>query len=360
MAVLDPKSPDAIRLYLLFGAIVSAFLLTYFLVVPSMKNACVWFTSGCTNITVVRGDDNRLWVSMTGSPFQYFYDGHNTIYAYGQALQGTCPQGVSTGATSEPVPSEPVPGAFCYKWMLNPSDATQPAVCVNYNAQCVKFPATVTKEDGSKVYSCNSGSTTTAEPVCCAEETLPPEKALQCSKAMRIVTLPDGSTKFTCDAVNTADPVYSDVNVCCAPTPACPKTADDRFQQCTSVPTFDWDANKYTCDGGQTFKDDPTCCACSADFVSYAYGGESSASGDVFEPVFAVDARTMQVVTSNRGIVCGLKRDIAAHEFDAYRGDHTLTVEVRAAEDSTTGLNVYQIFDVLKKKRVFNPPPATA
>lgn len=356
MAKLDPNSPDAIRLYLFSAALVSAFLLTFFLVVPSMKNSCVWFKSGCTSITVVRGGDNSLWVTMTGSPYAYFYDGYNSIYAYGQQLSGTCPKGVVTGATTEPVASEPVASAFCYKWVSNPNDATQPLMCVNYNSQCVQFPTTVTSADGTKAYSCDGGKTTTSQPVCCKEETLPPEYALQCSKAMRMVSTAEG-TKFTCDPVSSTSPVLVDTNQCCVATPACPKTADGLFQQCTKVPQFDWDKNQYTCDNGATYTDSPACCTCSAEFVAYTYGGTASAEGNIFEPVFAVDARTMQVVSSNRGVVCGLKRDIASSQFSAYRKEHTLDLKVRV-EDATTGLNVYQIFDVLKKKRIFNPPSA--
>ena len=171
MAVLDPKSPDAIRLYLFFGAMVSAFLLTYFLVVPAMKNACVWFTSGCTNITVVRGDDNRLWVTMNGSPYAYFYDGRKYIYAYGQALQGSCPKGVASGATAEPVASPPVPTAFCFKWSANPDDSTQPAVCVNYNAMCTKFPTTITTTAIIDLAALSANSTTRCQQAvetCCS------------------------------------------------------------------------------------------------------------------------------------------------------------------------------------------------
>lgn len=359
MAKLDPNSPDAIRLYLFAAALVSAFLLTYFLVVPSMKNACVWFTSGCTSITVVRGDDNRLWVTMTGSPYAYFYDGHNTIYAYGQHLSGSCPKGVVTGATTAPVESEPVPTAFCYKWVKNPEDETQPLVCVNYNAQCTVFPATITNADGTKVYSCDGGKTTTPEPQCCKEETLPPESALQCSKAMRMVKTASGETKFTCDPVSSTTPVLVDTNTCCVPTPPCPKTADGLFQQCSKVPSFNWDENKYSCEGGSAFTDSPDCCECTAEFKSYTYGGTSSAEGDIFEPVFAVDAQTMKVVTSNRGVVCGLKRDIASSQFEPYRAEHTVDLSVRVDANSTAGLNVYQIFDVLKKKHIFNPPSST-
>lgn len=361
---LDPKSPDAVRLYVLVGAALAAFLLTYFLVVPSMKNACMWFQSGCTAITVVRGDDNRLWVTAPGSPFTYFFDGHKYIYAYGPQLQGMCPRGVVSGVSAEPQKTQ-VTSPFCFKWANNPADSSQPAVCVNYNAECAQFPTAYPGTGGtgggdSTQYSCNGGTTRSPVAACCQEQTLPPERALQCSKAARSSAKADGSLQYTCDNIT-----YSDSSQCCVSTPPCPKTADGRFQQCTKLPQFDWGVGRYTCDGGQTFTDSAECCAgaCSPDFVSLEYGGVTDASGDVFEPLFAMDAATMRTVDTDRGVVCGLRRDIASATFEPYRAAHTVSVRFRpppltsTSTSKTSGLDAFQIFSVLKARGIFKQPP---
>lgn len=319
MAKLDPRSADAIRLYMLLGAAVTGFLTAYFLVVPILKNTCTWFTARCTQVLVQRGANNALLVTV--GPYQYYYDGVNYIFAYGDALVGTCPAQVVSGVQPYPVVSPALPN-FCFRFKPTPDD---PACVAGDESKCAV----------------------------CAE---PAVKT--CVRAAAPVA--DG--KFTCDGTTLLD-----TQTCCDFLPPCPGT-----QQCVlseaatrsadgtlSCSTGTLDGNVcdftpryvagqgYTCNGGQTFSTTPHCCKCSDAFQQVTNAGTTDAV-DIFEPTFVVDAQSMKLVPTNGGIVCGVKQSIVAQMFAGKKREvMNLNVPVQEA-----GLNVYQVFDVLRQQGV--------
>ena len=80
------------------------------------------------------------------------------------------------------------------------------------------------------------------------------------------------------------------------------------------------------------------------------YQGGVEAKGDIMEPVFVVDAATMRLLPDNNGIYCGKRLSLLLNnDFkDAKRRTIKINVPIH-----NNALNIYQIFDVLKNKKVF-------
>ena len=293
---MDPRGPEAIKLYMMAGGIVAGCLVGLVIVLV-LTNTCTWFDARCTQLSVKTGPGNTLLV--TSGRFTYFYDGNRYIYAYGTNLSGTCPDKVFSGASATPVPvGAPVP-KFCFSATTNEQGEI---VCSDpVLQQCAR---TSPKLANGK-YSCDGGQTQLDAPVCC------------------------GNVE-PCPIIQTADG---------------PQT-----QQCVTPSTYDAATTKYRC--GDDLYDVAKCCECSPQFQQSGFAGTTTARGDLYEPVFTVDAKTMQIVPYNGGVVCGMARSYVQQQFADVKPT-SLSVNVPI---STSNLNVYQLFDVLKRKGVFVPP----
>lgn len=324
MARLDPRSPDAIRMYMLVAGAVVGFLLTFFLVVPILQSSCTWFTARCTQVTVQRGADNALLV--TAGPYQYFYDGKNYIYAYGDSLAGQCPAQVVSGVQPSPVISPPLPD-FCFRWRPTPDDPACVAGDDSKCAVCDQMVQQVCARAASELalgagkFSCD-GKTEVPPGTCC--DTIPPcaDPKQQCVLTAPASKQADGS--FTC--------------------------AQGRLdgEVCDLAPRYDA-GQGYTCTNGATHTPLPQCCLCSSSFTQVTHAGTTDAV-NLFEPVFVVDAQVMRLLPTNRGIMCGMRQEVVAQQF-ADRKRERVNVSVPVTE---SGLDIYQVFDVLKKKQVFH------
>jgi hypothetical protein len=337
----DFKSPDAIRVYMFLGAAVLAFLLSFLLVVPILKNTCTWFKSRCSNVVVTKGPSNALLIQVTGMPYSYYYDGNRYIFAYGDNLFGSCPSGIYSGLQPEPVPQTPIKN-FCYKFQSDPRGEDFRAVCVDFGATCAEFPNPVTV-DGKTKYQCPD-KVATDEAECCKQ--VPDlENPGQCARLSDQVAQPDGTVRYSCDNGKTT----TDTIQCCEAVLPCPGS---KPQYCQQPPIYNPATKTYSCPNSSTVSTTPECCACTDTFVDLLNEGTEYASGQVFQPVFAVDAKTMKLVNINNGIVCGMKRPLVEAQF---QGLPVVKVNVNIPLDTTT-LNIYQLFDVLKRQGVFKPP----
>lgn len=324
MAKVDVKSPDAIRIYMLVGAIVSGFLLSYFLIVPILKNTCTWFTTRCGRVTVQTGADHSLLVTVP--PYQYFYDGVQFIYAYGDALAGTCPKIIADGVQPDPVISPPV-SSFCFRWKLTPDD---PECLAGNRDKCVvcaeplqQLCARGASATGDGKFTCDGGATVLDSAKCC--EFIPP-----CAN--------DAQCNVTIPATKQADGSYT-----------CAKGVVDG-NLCNMAPKYE--AGKgYTCDGGVTFTDKPQCCDCSNSFQAVTYAGTTSAV-NAYQPVYTVNAQTMKLLPQNQGVACGLKQNIVQQMFQ-YRAKQDVKVTLPQKDAM---LDMYQVFDVLRANGIFRPP----
>lgn len=293
---MDPKSPEAIKLYMMAGGIVAGCLVGL-VVVLVLINTCTWFNARCTQLTVKAGPGNTLLV--TAGRFTYFYDGSRYIYAYGNNLSGTCPDKVFSGASATPVPlNTPVP-RFCFSATTNENGEI---VCSDpVMQQCARVSPVISNGK----YSCDGGKTMLDSPTCCAYV-----------QACPVIQTPEGA----------------------------------QSQQCVQPPAYDTLTGKYRC--GDELYDVAKCCECSPMFQETGFSGKTTAHGDLYEPVFTVDAKSMQVVPYNGGVVCGMARSYVQQQFADIKPT-PLSVNVPI---STSNLNIYQLFDVLKRKGLFVVP----
>lgn len=324
MAKLDAKSADAIRLYMMLGGAVAGFLLSYFLLVPILKNTCTWFTSRCSSVSVQAGADNSLLI--TAPPYQYFYDGVQYIYAYGDSLAGTCPQAIADGVQPQPVIAKPI-SSFCFRWKVTPDDpeclAGNKDKCVVCAEPLQQLCARAPTATPTGAFTCDDGKTLIDSPACC--EYVPPcANGAQCNVTVPAAQQADGS--YSC-----AKGVL-DGNVC-------------------DVSTKYVAGKGYTCDQGKTFTDKPVCCDCTSSFQAVTYAGTTSAV-NAYEPVYTVDARAMKLLPQNQGVACGLKRNIVQEMF---KSSPSQPVKVTLSSNNTM-LNIYQVFDVLRANGIFRPP----
>lgn len=324
MAKLDAKSADAIRIYMMLGGAVAGFLLSYFLIVPILKNTCTWFTSRCSRVTVQVGADNSLLV--TAPPNQYFYDGVQFIYAYGDSLAGNCPTAIATGVQPAPVIAAPIP-SFCFRWKLTPDDpeclAGNKDKCVVCAEPLQQLCARAATPTGTSGFTCDDGKTVLDSPTCC--EYVPPcANAAQCNLTVPAQKQADGS--YTCAKG------LLDGNVC---------NVSPKYET----------GKGYTCDNGMTYTQKPQCCDCTSSFQQVTYAGTTSAV-NAYEPVYTVNARTMQLMPQNQGVACGLKRNIVQEMF---RSTPSRAVKVTLPVKDAM-LDLYQVFDVLRANGIFRPP----
>lgn len=318
MSRLGPKSPDAIRIYLLLAGATAGFLMAFFLVVPLLKSTCTWFTARCVSVRVQEGENNTLLVTTPHAT--YFYDGTQYIFGYGNYLPGTCPQVIASGTSATPTVT-PSQDGICFWYKDTPDDPACQA------------------GDESKCSQCSMD----APPLC----------------ARAASQLPTG--KFTCDGTTPLD-----TQECCAYTAPCPpnqrcvasqaasltggKCPNGRLVDtdlCDFMPQYQ-EGRGYTCDG-VLFTPQPQCCLCSGSVHNVAYPGVTDAQGNIFEPTFAVNAASMQLLPVNQGVVCGLQRGIVLSQF---RDKPTRNVKLALPRDSSAP-DIYQVFDVLRRNGIF-------
>ena len=370
--MIAKDSPTAILLYVISSALVIGAILGYLLVVPILRNSCVWFNGRCVPVTVVLGPDNTLLV--TYGINVYFFDGTN-IYAYGDSVQGTCPGQIATGLSQTPVPAPPVSN-FCYKWQPN-TNPDEPSVCVDMGTSCKTIAQAVTVGEISG-YRCGSTGPITTAPTCCESVPTPPCTRLSQPVVSNSELKDNANPKYSCGegTTETAEPI------CCehaTPSPTCPPTEStestpSRFQQCVESPTRQTpdcsdagiNADKcctFACDDptiklpcckfmcGSEVVDADKCCTCSPDFNIATYPGTVQAY-DIYQPVFAVDAATLTL--KSKDPVCALRSNLVTQQFAATslsRINMNIHIPVQSA-----ALNVYQIFNVLEKKGIFKRP----
>jgi hypothetical protein len=305
-------------------AVGAGILTAMFLFVPLMRNSCVLFDERCTSVVVAFGPrvgkTTTLLVTQPSTGFTYYFDG-TYIYSYGNNLVGKCPTVLlSPSASSKPVVTQPE--GLCAKY------DTTGTTCIQGSPLVCQKPATYVAAE-----TCDDP----IQPgcVCAAPANTPEGWPTTCA-------IPE---KYTCD--DGATPTGS----CCgAPVAACA----DPAQVCNR-----WaergEGGKYACttDGGVTdgtTKDFPFCCECSDQIKVTTYQGGVEAKGDIMEPVFVVDAATMRLLPDNNGIYCGKRLSLLLNnDFkDAKRRTIKINVPIH-----NNALNIYQIFDVLKNKKVF-------
>ncbi len=296
-------SPTAIRLYVFFAALLIGVLLGVFVIVPSLRRTCTWFTSRCSTIEVTTVPNSRmLRVRNARSGQTYVYDG-TYIFSYGVNVPGTCPTAITTGTSPTPLPL-PTIDNFCYVMKYTPDDPECKAGNVSKCAQCAS-PTT------------------------------------QCA---RLSTWNEAKGGYMCNPSSRSE-VATGSPTCCATITGCTNGA-----QCTQPPTYNATTNRYAC--GNITSTTPKCCKCSAAFTPITYGGTTQASGDILQPVYAIDASTMNVVDRGNGVVCAPSERVMSGTFS---GGSTQSVRI-TVPDGQRGLDVYQIFDVLQKRGLFVPP----
>lgn len=354
--IIKPDSPSAIFLYVFFAALLLGLLIGY-LVIGVLRNTCTWFNARCANVQVIMGAGNTLLVKFINPNKNavnttYFFDGTN-IYAYGDVLMGTCPGQIVTGLSATPVDS-PTNSNFCFKWQPDP-DPTKPSVCIDMGTSCTRIsPQLQIQNTGAPgapgapapQYSCDNGSTISLVPICCEQNTV-----TFCARMAEYNDTPPG---YSCGEGTEITPATR----CCETVPqlTCDRTADNKSQTCVQLPINHlpnedpFPDNKYTCDDGVTFQDEPKCCKCSPDFTVATYPGTIEAV-HIYEPVFAVSAKTMTLIST--APLCGMRQNLVEQQFnDPAYNKIQLTINIPITNNS---LDVYQIFKVLQKKGIFKP-----
>ena len=326
------KSSIAIAIYVIVAASGLGIITGYYLIVPLLRNTCTIFTNRCTRMTVLVGPQSNgvstLLVNIPSTGFSYYYDGA-VIYSYGNNLKGTCPSQITTGMSRDPVLTSVA------------IDSKTADTCMNFNAagECVVVPSVVctkpaTYDASSKLVSPCVPSP--SDPDCiCVTSGLDAEKP--CTKALKYNCNNGNGDEGTWQSGSCCD---TEVHVACSAGSTCVEWS----------PFVD---GKFKCASETTPLSFEHCCECSTNIVLNHFDGTVNASGDILEPVFVVDAKTMALLDGNNGIYCGKKLGILLNnDFkDAEKLDFTLPVPL-----SNNELNVYQLFDVLKKKGIFKLP----
>lgn len=318
---MSPTSPVAISLYLFISAAVLAAILGVFLIVPLLRNTCTWFNGRCTGIVVQQGPSNTLLITNQNSGYSYYYDG-TYIFAYGDLLAGTCPSAVVTGATRDAVDGKTIP-SFCYQVVPDPTDPTKTLCedqqeCVRYS---IRYPLRVNKT--GEQYTCDPSAFVEDAKVSPGSDSWQWTASPQCCNL--IVPCPTqgpGDPKQTCVTWALGE----------TPTPTGPP--------------------RYTCDG-TVYSTERFCCECKAPFTPQTFGGTTQAHGQLFQPAFAVNAATMELVGNNGGVMCARTSNLLTNDFKNIK-PVMLNVNIPLKNNS---LDVFQLFDVLKRKRLFHPPP---
>ena len=149
MLTKEQSADIGVRVAVAVFAIILGVLLSWLLIVPILKDNCVFFTRDCACIQYQKAG-NELLVTDKNTGYAYWYDGQNTIYAYGDNLVGSCPTSISQDATGESVAvGDPVSNA-CREWSLDCSvvdengECSGDPVCTGYYAEgiCEKYDDT--------------------------------------------------------------------------------------------------------------------------------------------------------------------------------------------------------------------------
>ena len=325
------KSSIAIAIYVILAASGLGIITGYYMIVPLLRNTCTIFTNRCTRMTVLVGPQSNgvptLLVSVPSTGFSYYYDGA-VIYSYGNNLKGSCPSQITTGMSRDPVLTSV------------PLESKADNTCLNYNAagECVVRPSIVCTKPA--IYDAKSEWVADCDPATdpdCICVTSSMDANQPCTKAL----------KYTCDdnkkIWQSESCCDTEVHVACDAKATC----------------VDWSPfvdGAFKCESETTPLSFEHCCECSTSITLSHYNGTVNASGDILEPVFVVDAKTMTLLADNNGVYCGKKLGILLNnDFkDAETFEFQLPVPLSNKE-----LNVYQLFDVLQKKGIFKlPAPA--
>ena len=147
-----------IRIGIILIAIVFALVFGLFVLIPMFRNLCWINKTNCTTIKVQRKDNGELLVRSNSTGFTYWYDG-KYIYAFGDIIQGTCPQKVAVGIDPDKIPSQvPIPGTSKVppeEGCLHIDDQGQcmSRVCAEWkNEECTKWNDNRNMVDPSKAY----------------------------------------------------------------------------------------------------------------------------------------------------------------------------------------------------------------
>ena len=342
------RSHVAIYIYLVIVAIALGVITGYYIVVPLLQQTCTIFDSRCVSVMVTKGSTvngvSTLLVQVPSSGYSYYYDGRY-IYSYGNGLSGQCPsiQNILQTQPSPNVQTVPVngtnycahvkpdgsceitPSLTCTKWAdYDKFRVNQPVECTpGVDANCVCAPAITSEADSA------GSDSKSPEDVC-------------------LVVKP-----YTCDAGKTwgASP-------CCDTQPACPPT-----ETCTQWSTMSTDENSksvFTCPGSDAAaRDYNFCCECSTSIEVNLTPLTSVASltgASAMEPVFAVNAATMELLPANNGIYCAKKLGILLNNDFRDGSVQRLKLSVPANNNE---FNIYQVFEILKKKGIFKVEPGS-
>ncbi|MCH9717940.1 MAG: hypothetical protein K0U52_12800 [Gammaproteobacteria bacterium] len=121
-------SPVASRVLVALSAVVLGVLISLVLIVPLLRNSCVWFTRRCLKIEYwTKPGSSELLIVDHRKGNSYWFDGA-FIHAYGASLAGNCPTLSSIGATGEMVPkgksihqcTRVTPDGQCATWSAAP------------------------------------------------------------------------------------------------------------------------------------------------------------------------------------------------------------------------------------------------
>ena len=336
------ESKVAICCYIVVVAAALGIITAYFLVVPMLQQTCTIFDTRCVSVMVTKGPVVNgvatLLVQVPTSGYSYYYDGRY-IYSYGNGLNGQCPsvKNINDAQTPPPtVETVPLNGAkfcahvtpdgacapllseTCSKWATyDPIRTQNPVECrPGIDANCVCSPAKITVDGDT------SPGTDAPKDVC-------------------TVVMP-----YTCDGGIT----WSS-SPCCDTQPAC-----QSGQTCTEWSTSSTDANGktvFTCPRISSSRDYNFCCQCASDIkvnLTPLTTSPSSAAQSAMEPVFAVDATTMELLPANNGIYCAKKLSILINnDFK----DQAVKQFKFSVPTNNNEFNIYQVFEILKKKNIF-------
>lgn len=112
------------RTYFSICALGGGIAIGLFLIVPILRQNCVFFKSRCAAVTFQLGPDNSLLVRDKTTGFTYWYDGQKYIIAYGNNLPGRCPSLVTVNGTGETIQISPpiAAGAGCTRISPDPCE----------------------------------------------------------------------------------------------------------------------------------------------------------------------------------------------------------------------------------------------
>lgn len=336
------SSHVAICVYVVLVAIALGVITGYYLVVPLLKQTCTIFDSRCVSVMVTKGSTvngvTTLLVQVPTSGYSYYYDGRY-IYSYGNGLSGQCPsvQNILGPGPPPDVQTVPLNGAnFCAHIKPDGSCETTPSLT------CTKW-ADYDQIRVNQPVECTPG--VDANCVCAPAITSDADSAGSDSKSTEDVCLV--VKPYTCDAGKTWGS-----SPCCDTQPACPST-----ETCTQWSTMFTDENSksvFTCPGSDApARDYNFCCECSTSIEVNLTPLTSVASltgASAMEPVFAVDATTMELLPANNGIYCAKKLGILLHNDFKDGSVQRLKLSVPTNNNE---FNIYQVFEILKKKGIF-------